>query len=138
MQVWHHGLMGYIEHRVVIVTVSGYINDREHAPRSKVEAFRASLPEEWQRLVIGPVPAVINGYDHYIFLPDGSKEGWEASDRGDEYRRQFEEIFAFRYEDGSSPFDMAEVTYGGDFEMEFGGPRAADPREQPERAKRAL
>jgi len=124
--------MGYIEHAAVIVTVSDYANDdRDLAPGPKVEAFRESLPEEWRALVIGPVRAVVNGYGTYAFLPDGSKEGWRDSDQGDEYRSQFTAIFAFRYEDGSSPFDAVEVRYGGDFQMEFDGPRAADPRERP-------
>ena len=124
--------MGYIEHAAVIVTVSDYANDdRDLAPGPKVEAFRESLPEEWRALVIGPVRAVVNGYGTYAFLPDGSKEGWRDSDQGDEYRSQFKAIFAFRYEDGSSPFDVVEVRYGGDFQMEFDGPRAADPRERP-------
>src|SRR6266568_3683382 len=95
--------MGYIEHAAVIVTVSDYANDdRDLAPGPKVEAFRESLPEEWRALVIGPVRAVVNGYGTYAFLADGS-----------------------------SPFDAVEVRYGGDFQMEFDGPRAADPRERP-------
>ncbi len=122
--------MGYIEHAAVIVTVSDYANDGDLAPGPKVEALRESLPEQWRPLVIGPVRAVVNGYDTYAFLPDGSKEGWRDSDQGDEYRSQFKAIFAFRYEDGSSPFDVVEVRYGGDFQMEFDGPRATDPRER--------
>lgn len=122
--------MGYIAHDAIIITVSDYANDRDFAPGPKVKAFRESLPQEWQALVIGPIHAVVNGYDTYAFLPDGSKENWGTSDQGDEYRRQFKAIFTFQYEDGSSPFDVIEVRYGGDFQVEFDGPRAVDPRER--------
>ncbi len=85
--------MGYIQHDAVIVTVSGYANDRDFAPGPKVKAFRESLPEEWRALVVGPVRSVVNGYDTYAFLPDGSKEGWRDSDQGDEYRSQFDSMW---------------------------------------------
>ena len=116
--------MGYIAHDAVIVTVSDYVYGREMDPRPKLEAFRASLPEEWRPLIIGPVPSLTNGYDTYVFLPDGSKEGWDTSDQGDKYREEFLAIFSPRYDDGSSPFDWVELTYGGDFEAELDHPRA--------------
>src|SRR5215831_12078344 len=116
--------MGYIAHDAVIVTVSDYVYREEMDPRPKLEAFRASLPDEWRPLVIGPVHSLTNGYDTYVFLPDGSKEGWDTSDEGDRYRARFLDIFTSRYEDGSSPFDYVALTYGGDFEAEMDHPRA--------------
>jgi len=100
--------MGYIAHDAVMVTASDYV------AMPDVEAFRQSLPEEWRPLVIGPVRSVINGYLHFVFLPDGSKEGWGTSDQGDEYRQQFADLFSAGYEDGSSPFDVVKIRYGGD------------------------
>ena len=104
--------MGYIAHDAVIVTISGYILDRPEMP--DVEAFRASLPAEWQALIVGPAQGITNGYLTYAFLPDGSKEGWDTSDKGNEYREQFAALFSLKYEDGSSPFDVALVRFGGD------------------------
>jgi len=108
--------MGYMAHDAVVVTVAGYAMRGEYgAPRmGDVEAFRESLPEDWRHLVIGPVPGVINDYFSYVFLPDGSKEGWTTSDRGDEYRARFAALFSGCYDDGSSPYDYVEVRYGGD------------------------
>lgn len=107
--------MGYIAHHAVLVTVSGYVTkDAGKIRMPDVNSFRASLPPEWAALVVGPVPAVINDYLHFVFLPDGSKEGWDDSDKGDAYREQFAELFSACYEDGSSPFDVALVRYGGD------------------------
>jgi len=56
-----------------------------------------------------------NGYIHWIFLPDGSKEGWDTSNDGDGYRNAFVELFDGKwYNDHSSPYDVAIIRYGGD------------------------
>lgn len=104
--------MGYVRHDAILVTDYGY----DRAP--DVEAFRDSLPEDWRALVVGPIEAVINRYVTYAFLPDGSKEGWDDSNAGDEYRRQFLELFSKRYSDGSSPYEIVSVRYGNDREFE--------------------
>lgn len=106
--------MGYIAHDAVLVTVNGYILDgyvQDGPEMPDVDAFRDSLPAEFRPLLIGPVQSAINHYVHYVFLPDGSKEGWPESSAGDEYR---DSLFSFCYEDGSSPFDVVRVRYGGD------------------------
>jgi hypothetical protein len=109
--------MGVIIHDAVIVTADGYVRDNRDPPgMPDVGAFRESLPEQWRPLVIGPVQSVINDYVTFAFLPDGSKEGWAASDRGDEYRARFAALFAFAYEDGSSPFEVVHIRYGADLE----------------------
>jgi hypothetical protein len=68
--------MGYMRHSAVVVTAAGYaMEGRVGAPAPDVEAFRNSLPEDWRHLVIGPVKSVVNDYQSFAFLPDGSKEG---------------------------------------------------------------
>lgn len=104
--------MGYIRHDAVLVTVAGYMEGKPDMP--DVAAFRQSLPESWRPLVIGPVKTVANGDLNFAFLADGSKEGWSDSDDGDEYRFKFIELFGAAYGDGSSPFSVAQVRYGGD------------------------
>ncbi|MFJ1539248.1 hypothetical protein ACIODS_11965 [Micromonospora chalcea] len=101
--------MGYIAHDAIIVTTG------DHRPGGlpDIDAFRASLPPEFRHLVIGPVPSAVNGYVSYVFLPDGSKEGWKMSDDGDEYRAQFAALFSERYADGSTSDDWVAVRYGG-------------------------
>lgn len=107
--------MGYTRHNAVIVTAEGYAMRGEmKIPAPDVEAFRQSLPEKWRALVVGPVKSVINDWETWAFLPDGSKEDWEDSDLGDEYRRQFIALFSFAFDDGSSPFDVLDVRFGGD------------------------
>jgi len=106
--------MGYMRHNAIVAVVNGHIFGRPEAP--DVEAFRASLPAEWQPLVVGPVKSVMNDYVTSVFAADGSNEGWGASDDGDEYRQQFLDLFRFAREDGSSPSDVLviDARFGGD------------------------
>lgn len=115
--------MGYIRHDAVLVVVSDYALHATESDQKRwgfgdvvadVAAFRESLPEKWRPLVVGPIAGVVNGDASYVFLPDGSKEGWTDSDNGNEYRRQFVALFTFAHGDGSSPFDVTAVTFGGD------------------------
>ena len=101
--------MGRIVHDAVIVTTADFRPDG----LPDIDAFRASLPEEFRPLVVGPIPAPLNGYVSYAFLPDGSKEGWRASDDGDEYRQRFTELFNQQYDDGSTHDDTVTVHFGG-------------------------
>lgn len=113
--------MGYYRHNAVIVVANSYIFDkdfglRDAIPIPDVEAFRESMPEHLRHLVIGPVPAPTNGYLTFIFCPDGGKEGWASSDQADEYQMKFIQMFAFAFEDGSSPYDILVMgaRFGGD------------------------
>jgi hypothetical protein len=107
--------MGYMAHDAVLVTINGYVRrGGGEITMPDVDAFRETLPVKWRPLVIGPVQSVTNDYWSCAFLPDGSKEGWRDSDLGDEYRRQFADLFSAGYEDGSSPFSVAMVRFGGD------------------------
>jgi hypothetical protein len=110
--------MGVIKHDAVIVTVAGFIVDDPRMP--DVDAFRSCLPEEFRQLLVGPIPSVVNGDVTYFFAPDGSKEGWRPSNEGDHWRSEFIDLFRFRYDDGSSPFVVTAVRYGGDQVYEGG------------------
>lgn len=106
--------MSHVIHDVVIVVAHGYVRNglMSDIPVPDVDGFRDSLPPEWRHLVIGPVRPVINDFDTWMFLPDGSKEGWEESDLGNELRARFTALFSWTYEDGSSPFEVVHVRFG--------------------------
>ncbi len=108
--------MGYVAHDAVIVTTW---RDRSQWP--DVEAFRQNLPDDWRRLVIGPIPSVVNSDTTWVFAPDGSKSGWDTDRQGDEYRAQFVALFS-SIEFG---FDVVELRYGSDFRYDFDQPVAA-------------
>jgi hypothetical protein len=57
----------------------------------------------------------VNEYRSFFVGPDGSKEGWNDSDKGDVARQKFREYLAETFtEDGGSYVDWAEVQYGDD------------------------
>jgi hypothetical protein len=114
--------MGYVAHDAVIVTAHGYALDQPWMP--DVAAFREALPEAFRPLLVGPIPAVVNGDATWVFGPDGSKSGWGTDEEGDGYRERFAELFDLAYEDGSTPFDVVVLTYGADYRHEFDQPEA--------------
>jgi hypothetical protein len=103
--------MGWIAHDAVLVATETF----RPGGLPDIDAFRAEMPEEFRQLVIGPVEGAANGTVYYVFLPDGSKEGWDTSDEGNEWRKRFRDLFTYQYEDGSSPDDVVSVRFGGDF-----------------------
>lgn len=99
--------MGYIKHHGIVVSASNqkYIkNPHEKA----LEIFGETVTEI--------IESGINGYVSFFIAPDGSKEGWEESDRGDLNRDQFKNWV--KHYDGF--IDCVEIYYGGD-EPEFLG-----------------
>ncbi len=102
--------MGYMRHHAIIVTGSDY------------PAALASIEEAHLRAMglFGPrctplVQTSINGYLSFFIAPDGSKEGWPDSAKGDENRAELITwMDTQRYQDGSSVLYWAEVQYGDD------------------------
>jgi hypothetical protein len=126
--------MGYIAHHAFIVFIPGHFVDNGCSlfyPDIKmpdIEAYRQTLSPPFQKLLVGPIPCAANGDYVLALLPDGSKEGWDTSDTGDQIRDDLTKMFDVRYEDGTCPFEMVEVRFGGD-DPELG--YAIDPRKRP-------
>lgn len=55
-------------------------------------------------------PESTNGYQSFFVAPDGSKEGWDTSDRGDRSRA----ILTDWLDEQAGYLDWVEVSYGGD------------------------
>lgn len=69
--------------------------------------------EPFARLVSDVALGVINAVSTFLIAPDGSYEGWEDSDIGDQWRDQIVVwLEAQAYEDGSNRFVWVEVQYG--------------------------
>lgn len=99
--------MGYIRHHAIIVT-SWKDEVIETAHDRAVATFGCGRVSE----ILDPK---MNLYRTFLIGPDGSKEGWEESDLGDQQRDAFlESIKDFEHEDGSSPLAWVEVQYGDD------------------------
>ena len=100
--------MGYMRHHAIIVTTF----DENLATRAYDAANRIFCDSD-----SAPVSSVlqtqINSYFTILIAPDGSKEGWETSNKGDAQRARFVEwLHGQEYEDGSSCFSWAEVQFG--------------------------
>jgi hypothetical protein len=107
--------MGVIRHHTIIVTSW----DDERLGKCLSEAHEKAR-EIFGDAHVSSVLYGINGYGSFFIPPDGSKEGWIPSDKGDEHRAQFVSwMKQQRYEDGSSRLQWVEVSFGGDRD---GGP----------------
>lgn len=73
--------MGYMRHHAIIVTCWD---------RDRLEIVADQAIEIFGRFGISDiVESRINGYCSFLVPPDGSKEGWEDSDRGNTLRAEF-------------------------------------------------
>ena len=95
--------MGYIRHHSIVVTSWG-----EHIKPAHAKALGL--------FGLGAVSPVIdsdrNDYRSFFVAPDGSKEGWDESDKGDSLRQSF--IYWLReqyHEDGSTNISWVEIQY---------------------------
>jgi hypothetical protein len=93
--------MGYIRHDAIVVT--GW--DKERVEPARAKAVELGLP--CSELVHSPS----NGYVSFFIAPDGSKEGWEASYRGEQARADW---IAWARKTDAFWVDWAHVSYGGD------------------------
>ena len=99
--------MGYIKHNAIVVT--SWEDKAIEAAAQTAVALGMS--------VIGPSEPVTNGYRSILVCPDGSKEGWDTSDEGDERRAQFRKWLEWGNKDEEyGSFEWVEITYGFDFE----------------------
>ncbi|RLI47235.1 hypothetical protein DRO61_08135 [Candidatus Bathyarchaeota archaeon] len=98
--------MGYIKHHGIAVTSwDEKILKKAHRLAKEIFKKRASP------IMNGD----INSYLTFFIAPDGSKEGWEESDKDDISRSVFINwINKQAYEDGSNPLDFCEFFYGED------------------------
>ena len=91
--------MGYILHHAIVVTTW----DEESAEQALVEANRLGLD------CSGLVASHMNGYRSLLIAPDGSKEGWDYSDAGDDRRDEFK-----AWMKTLRSLSWVEVAYGND------------------------
>jgi len=80
-----------------------------------VVAIRDSVAAIAPGLTSGVTKSLLNGYGSFFVAPDGSKESRPESDDGDSVRNAvIIHLETYRYEDGSTSVDWAEVQYGDD------------------------
>lgn len=94
--------MGYIKHHAIVLTSWKY----EHLEAARAKAEELGLrPTELTN-------EVTNGYRSFMVPPDGSKEGWEESEGGEQRRQTFRGWLYAQSED--LYVEWCEVAYGSD------------------------
>jgi hypothetical protein len=97
--------MGYIKHHGIAVTSYGKDICKAHKKAKKIFGDRTSeiLNSE------------MNNYQSFFIAPDGSKEGWEESNAGDNQRKSFVKwVNKQAFKDGSNSISFCEFFYGED------------------------
>jgi len=98
--------MGYLRNHAIVVT-SGNPGALEAAHQRAISIFPC---------VTEITEAQSNGCQSFLIPPDGSKEGWMASDEGDYRRDEYVEwLCKQEFGDGSNWLDWVEVQYGDDY-----------------------
>lgn len=97
--------MGYIKHESLLITVSAHARELAEECHSLAEEL---LPDVVTELKESPYES----YYSFAVLPDGSKEGWDESDKYEQARDELIQwIVSKRYEDDSSPIRAVLATY---------------------------
>lgn len=79
---------------------------------SEVKERVLTLSKEEQSL-FAFVPSIVNSKETLLLAPTGSKKGWSTDKEGEALRNKLISwMTEFEYDDGSSPFDWVEVSYG--------------------------
>jgi hypothetical protein len=105
--------MGYMRaHAIIVDSWSHELIAAAHAEALRI--FQGASDN-----LIAPVtdltPPNCNGYRSFMVAPDGSKEGWSISDRGDKARAEFKGWLRSKtYEDGSTSLRWVEVMFADD------------------------
>lgn len=95
--------MGYMRHHLIAVTDYGY-NESEEA----LKAAHAKAVELFGGLVSPIIESAINCHHSFTVIPDGSKEGWDDSNKFDAKRDELIELLR------QTSLDWVEVQYGDD------------------------
>ena len=94
--------MGYINHHAIVVTTGS---------KEAIDSAHAKAFEIFGSLCSEIIDSGMNGYATFFIAPDGSKEGWQDSDEGDERRTEFKNWLKV---DRHYSIEAVEIYYGGD------------------------
>ena len=95
--------MGYMRHDAIVVTAF----DKKYIAPAIAKARELGL------CVSSMTKEVTNGYRSFLIAPDGSKEGWDTSQKGDDARAAWKEWANKSYKKGVY-LDWVHVSFAGD------------------------
>ena len=109
--------MGYIKHDCIVITGHLWFNDKPDArgayTKDKTRGISVAhrKAREMGLRVTSIKESQCNGYASFLVIPDGSKEGWDASNEFNGVRAQFIEWLE---DPQTEKFDWVALRYGGD------------------------
>jgi hypothetical protein len=107
--------MGYMQHHAIVVTVNNYVEEDKDLPTKAADVHEKAVSIFGETMVSNIIKSTVDQDSSFFIGPDGSKEGWEESDEGDEKRSEFVKYLrSLAYDDGSTPYHYAEVQYADD------------------------
>ena len=107
--------MKNIQHHAIIVTS----NDKESLGLVRNEVLRlykSNMEAKNSSQLVGPIiDSLINKFCSFLIAPDGSKEGYDASEDGNRIRKKIVEFLnSIAEADGSNTIKFVEVEFGND------------------------
>lgn len=107
--------MKNIQHHSIIVTC----NDKESLALVRNEVLRlykSNMEAKNSNQLVSPIlDSLINKFCSFFIAPDGSKEGYDASEDGNRIRKKIVEFLNSLAEaDGSNSIKFVEVSFGND------------------------
>lgn len=103
--------MGYIKHHSIIVSGWKHENVKE-AHEKAIEIFNKEFGfEKGVALVSNIIDGITNFQESFFIAPDGSKEGWEDSESGNNARKLF---LDWLQNSRDNYCEYVEVIFGGD------------------------
>ncbi len=107
--------MKNIKHHTIAITS----NDKSQldALRNKlISIYKDKMEAKKGSQIISPIiESLINSFCTFYIVPDGSKEGYDASEDGDTVRKSICELIeTYKQPDGENIFRYIEVSYGAD------------------------
>ncbi len=110
--------MGYMKHHAIVVThwETGKVKE---AHEKATEIFKSRFKKVFGisdgDLVSPIISGVVNSQDSFFIAPDGSKEGWEDSNAGNDARKEF---LDWLQNSKDNYCDYVEIEFGGDSNMD--------------------
>ncbi len=101
--------MGYIKHNAAVITSSNEESIRLAHTKAKEIYAEAKMDQLVSEIIYG----IANSQYSFFIAPDGSKEGWDASDESDEVRNLY---LDWLYEERVTRHgvDYVDIRFGGD------------------------
>ena len=109
--------MGHMKHHAIVVTHWDTKKVKEAHDKAK-EIFKNTFKKVFGisdgDLVSPIISGVVNSQDSFFIAPDGSKEGWEDSNAGNDARKEF---LDWLHNSKDNYCDYVEIEFGGDSNM---------------------